>query len=145
MIKEEKSAKSKTYFIYFLLVIALSLFLISWLSGSRDVLKIEKIPVKIKITNVSGLAVENETLNLGNVIYGSSSKKTFEVTNNYGGRIVLELSCEGNISEFLIFEEYVYIEPNETKSVSVSSIVFSNETYGEYSGILEVKFKGAPE
>jgi hypothetical protein len=124
-------------------LIALAIFLFAILSQKAKVLEKKEIPVFVTISNVTGFKVEDQSLDFGRIIYGSSANKKIGVQNNYKFPIVLELNAEGNVSDFLVFDKTTAFEPGEEKQISVSTIIFEKEPYGNYSGKLIVTFKRA--
>ena len=138
-----KGKRKRNFYILSWIVFALSLlflFLVLFFNKS-SVFEKKEIPVSIKISSVTGLKVENESLDFGSIIYGSSGKKKVNIQNNYDFPVLVSFSAEGNASSFLVYEKEILFQPKEKKEVSISTIEFSEEPYGDYSGKLVVLFK----
>lgn len=138
----EKKLKNK-FLIIALILFCLSLVLMT-LSFSKErssIIEKKEIDAFLKIDNVTGLKVGNDSLDFGRIIYGSNAWKTIEVKNNYNFPVKLLLSSEGNISDFLVYDYEISLNSNESKGILISTIIFSNQTYGKYSGKLIILFE----
>lgn len=135
---EADKRRNKIIFVCALFMVVLVLFLISFTSD-KGVLDKQEFPVKLEISNVTGLKVD-ESLDFGKITYGSSGQKTVNVKNNYDFPISLQFSSNGNVSDFLIYEN-VILEPFEEKKITISTVIFRNQSYGNYTGVLAVLFK----
>ena len=141
---EKSVGKSKLYLLVIsLLILSVFLFLLSLFVNSGEILEEKKIATKLSIGNVAGFDVSKEELSFGmisqNVI---SYRNDMVVANNYNFPIKVEFTSEGNITPFLIFENEVYFEPGENKSILVSTVVGNgNQPKGNYSGTMKMIFK----
>lgn len=144
--RKERAVKNREFWAALILIIALVFFLLTFYFKSvSGVLSEKHIDVRFEVSNVTGLKVGSDLLDFGRIIQGSSGSKTIVLSNSYTFPINVEFQATGNVSDFLVYNKNVFLEPNETKSVSISTIVFSNESFGNYSGVLHVKFVRATE
>ena len=137
MAKKDK----KTLIVIFLLIISLVFFLIALLLPKEVYLERKEIPVYINVSSGTGLKVENESLDFGRVIYGASAVKRTYIENNYTFPIRVEFLAEGNVSDLLVYQNEVFLKPKEKKEIGISTIQFSDEPYGLYSGKMIITFK----
>ena len=140
MAKKDRDKLYLTIAVLFIFISLVSLFF-SMYSKREVILDKKEIRCFLKIGSKTGLMVTNESLDFGTIIYGSSAQKTIDLANNYAFPIKLELSAEGNISDFLIYDRKIYLDKLEKKTIYISTITFSNESYGNYSGELIILFK----
>ena len=141
--RNEKKQFKLRPFLFFLMILSLLIFLMSLFWNSSQILDRKEINAKLRISNVTGLQVTNESLDFGRIIYGSNAQKSIKIKNNYNFPIKVEFSVEGNIKPFLIYQKVVYLSPGESKNISVSTITVTDEPYGFYSGEMLVVFKRA--
>ncbi len=135
--------KSKIIFysVIFMFVLSLLLFLIALYINSNVILERREIPATLIVGDTAGFDVNDSLLTFGVITYGTSSQKTLIAENNYDFPIRFEFSVKGNITQFLIFDKVIYLEGGEKKSVSISTIIPSNEEYGIYSGTMIIIIK----
>lgn len=117
-----------------LLIISLVLFLSVIYINSKVVLKKEEIIATLMVGDKAGFDTNNTALTFGMLTSGSGSSRNLIIENNYNFPIKFEFSVEGNIQRFLVFDEVVYLDIGEEKTVSISTIIATNESYGNYSG-----------
>jgi hypothetical protein len=140
-IKSQVKKQNRVFLLIVLLcVIALALFLISFFTDA-SVLEKREIDVRLTIANQTGMKIGNESLDFGRLAYGSSAQKTLDIHNNYDFPIMVEFEAKGDIKNFLIYGRTIYFEPNERKKVGISTIVFSDQPFGNYTGKMAVMFK----
>ncbi len=122
-------------------VISLILFLIA-LSLKPAVLDKKEIPLKLQIGNRTGFDVSKTELNFGLLSSGNSaSRSDVLVKNNYNFSIQLDVNIEGNISSFLIYDNLICLNPGEERNLEFSTVIITNEPYGNYSGKMIILIK----
>ena len=108
---------------------------------TQKLLTKSEIDILLKIDEPAGFAVNGTVLNFGTLPPGTSSFKTLNLTNGYSFPIKVKLSVIGNVSDFLVFENYYFLEEGEVKQVKIKTVEISkNDVYGNYSGNLIVEF-----
>ncbi len=118
----------------------LTLFIISFVNRN-DVLGTKEIPIIVRIGKVGGLAVQNQTLDFGITPLGSSGWKDIKFTNNYNFNVRVDFEVSGEVKDFIIVESPIYLKTGETKEISVATIVFTNQSLGNYTGNFTAIYK----
>ena len=141
MVKSIKNRKN-TLFIWAIVAVCISsgcLLVILYINS----ITLEKYDLyaRLSIGGVTGLDVNSTALIFGRIIYGSNSEKKMILENTYNFPVVYSFEIEGNISDFLIFDREVHLGAGENKTISISTITFSDEEYGDYEGFLKVVVK----
>lgn len=137
----ERKEKNKILIIVFLFVLAVALFIVS-IFDKGEVLDVKEFPVRIELANVTGLKVD-ESLDFGRIIHNANGLKKINIVNNHNFPVVAEFSAEGEVKDFLVYEEKVYFLPLENKTIPIATIIFKNESYKEYFGTLKVVLRRA--
>ena len=125
----------------FLLILSLVMFLSVLYINSKIVLKKEEIIATLMVGDKAGFDTNNTALTFGMITSGSSSSRNLIIENTYNFPIKCEFSVEGDIRRFLVFDEVVYLDIGEEKTVSIGTITATNESYGNYSGKMIVATK----
>jgi len=141
----EIKKRSRIFVVWLILAVSLIVLLVSLYFRPSIILDKKDIPIFLKIGNVTGIRVENESLDFGTITYESSAQKTINLENNYKFPVNIFFSCNGDVCDFLTYDSQVSLSPLEKKQAYFSTIVFSNQTYGNYSGKMQVVFKRAVE
>ena len=115
--------------------------ILSFYTERSSIIEKKEIDAFLEISNVTGLKVGNDSLDFGRIIYNSNAWKTIEIKNNYNFPVKLFLSSDGNISDLLVYDKEISLDSQESKSIFISTLIFTNQTYGEYSGKLTILFK----
>lgn len=138
--------RNKIYLlIVFLLILSVVLFALSLFltSDQGKVLDTKELEASLSIGDHTGFDVSKDRLGFGMITEGSkATREDILVKNNYNFPIYLEFNTEGNISEFLVYNDFIYLEPGEEKNISISTIVIGDEAYGDYIGKFKIVFKG---
>lgn len=124
----------KNKLIILMFVISVVMFLFVLYINSALVLKKEEIIATLMIGDRVGFDINKTALTFGMIASGTNSKRDLIVENNYSFPIEVQFSVKGNIKEFLVFEEVIYLESGENKTISINTITATNEEYGNYSG-----------
>ncbi len=138
----KKEMKNKFYFIVFLLLaLSIFLFLIVFYINSLMVLEKKEIVATLRTGDTAGFDVNTTALTFGTISFGTFSQRSLILENNYDFPLEVEFKVKGNITKFLIFDKFVYLESNEKKSVQISTITLTENDSGNYSGKMIVLFK----
>mgnify|MGYP001569399582 FL=1 len=97
--------------------------------------------LSFSISDRSGFDVNTSALTMGMVRPGDSASRSFLVENNFNFPIDVELYTKGNVSRFIQVERHFSLNNGENKTVSISAVAASNDSYGFYDGKLLVVFK----
>ena len=117
----------------------LTLFILFFLNRN-SVLGMKEIPVIVRIGEVGGLKVTNESLDFGITPLGSSAEKKIKIKNDYVFNIKIDFEVSGEVKDFILFDSPIYLIKGETKEISVSTIVFTNQSLGNYTGNFTATF-----
>ena len=141
-MQKEKN-KKKNLLIWAIVALCISFvgFLISFYIQSSVILEKYEIYASLSIGDIAGMDVNSTALTLGGLIYGSSSGRKITLENNYDFPVVYYFKVEGDISNFLIFDREVHLEPGENKTISISTSTITDEEHGDYDGFLKVVVK----
>ena len=142
MVKKEKNK----FFVWvsILLVFGFLLFLFSIFYNQNKVLEETEIYAIVEITERAGVAVNGTALIFGRLTHGTSSFKNLTFSNHYNFPIYAELSVKGNISDFLLYDSFIYLDSGEQKNITINTIKISEDIpYGIYDGKVIVSFKKA--
>lgn len=127
--------------VMFLFISSLIIFSIMLYLNLTAVLQLMEIPVTLTIGDHAGFDLNTSILTFGMIPYGSNANRKLTIENNYGIPAKFEFSVQGDISEFLILPKDVVLDPDERREISISTITFSNEPYGNYTGTLMIFVK----
>ena len=120
-----------------LFIISLVVFLFSMkvnITGNT-ILQESEFSTSLSLGHIAGFNVSEDALSFGTITLGSvAHRNDLVITNDYGFPIKVEFSVEGDIEDLLIFDRVMYLEPGETSNFNLSTIIFSDEPYGDYSG-----------
>jgi len=137
--KKEKNLRSK--YVYVLLFIFLFIFFIYLFSVlNSEIIYKKKIPAELVIGQFAGFDINKTLLTFGTITALSNSKRQLKLENNYLSPVKFEVDIEGNISDFLIFEDKIYLAPGKNKTFNIIAFA-NNKTSGKYSGNLIITAK----
>jgi hypothetical protein len=138
-----KEKNKKIYFIVFLLLgISILFFLLICYFKSSIVLEKKEFTTSLSIGNSTGFNVTNYSISFGMLSRdNAASRNDISVKNFYEFPIFIEISLEGDIKDLLIYNDRVYLEPNESKNLNFSTIEITNQKLGDYTGIFSLVFK----
>ncbi len=139
---EVKKEKNNFFIVVSLLSLTAVLFLASLFLKQEKILEEVEFPVKFQIAEITGLKVD-ESLDFGRIVHDSMGRKAITIRNYYDFPVEIEFNAEGEVKDYLIFEREIYLEAGESKGFPVSTVVFEDEPYGNYTGILKATFKEA--
>ncbi|MEK6945192.1 MAG: hypothetical protein AABW63_00155 [Nanoarchaeota archaeon] len=118
----------------------LTLFIISFVNRN-DILGTKEIPIIVRIGKVGGLAVQNQTLDFGITPLESSAEKKIKIQNYYNFGVKVDFEVSGQVKDFIVFDSPIYLKKDEMKEISVSTIVFTNQSLGNYTGNFTATYK----
>jgi len=138
----KKEEKNKIIVVTILLIITLAIFILSFFYGGESNLVDEKeIEMRMFVDQFAGFNVTNKTLDFGSLVYDASSDKTLMFRNSRPYSVLAKFSSGGNISDYVILPEDLYLGVNESKNISVRTVkIPENASYGYYNGKLKVYF-----
>jgi len=115
--KKIKKTKKRYIITIILILFILCLFLVYFFIHIKS---IKLIDMKIIVGKNIGFDVTPEYLNFGKVIAGSGSTRTLIISNEYNYNVTANIFIFGKIKEYTqISENYIVVEPKETKSISI--------------------------
>jgi hypothetical protein len=126
-----------------LLMISLVFVIIALNMDSLLSLNTFTIPAKITVGDHHGIDAGTDALGFGNISHGSFGTRNMTISNNYDFPVVFEFNVKGNISDLLLYPESVYLDIEEQKNVTFSTIFAPDNMKGYYSGIVTAKVKKA--
>jgi hypothetical protein len=138
-----QKTKNKIYILVFIfLLFSILLLVFSLIFRSSVILSKKEIPMSLTIGNKTGFNVSKEAISFGTLSNGTSATRDdISIINNYNFEISLEISVEGDIKNFVIYDPIVYLNPKESKNLTFSTITITNESYGFYNGKAVIVFK----
>jgi len=126
--------KNKNYLlIIFLFFISFLIFLFTLYFYSTVILEKKEIITTLSIGNIIAFDLNQTILSFGTIISNASSHKNLIIENNYDFPIKVKFKVEGDIEEFLVFDEIINLEIGEKKIVSINTIPINKDS-GSYSG-----------
>ena len=132
---------------YFVLGISVFAFLISLASYYVNNKIIEKqvfeASMTIKDYAVAGFDMNDSALTFGTVGKGGTSTRRIRIENKHPFPIIVFIEANGDIKDFLNYEEYIRIEQGMTESAAISASAPYDATEGLYSGSVEFLIKSA--
>lgn len=142
--EKSKGKKAFYFFVFLLLGISLLLFILIFYFKSSMVLEKRQISTSLSVGNTTGFNVTTDSISFGKLTRGNAAlRDDVSITNNYDFPIVIEISLDGNIKEFLKYEDEVFLNPNESKNLSFSTIEITDQEEGSYTGVFSFVFKKA--
>ncbi|MBS3094267.1 hypothetical protein J4474_01245 [Candidatus Pacearchaeota archaeon] len=133
--------KRKNKLIVILLILSLMIFLTGFYIKSIVLLEKMEIPTTLTVGDKIGFDTDTSVLTFGIIKPGSVGNREIFLENNYTFPIKVEFRVEGDIKRFLLFENIVYLNSGENKTISISTIKPTENDYGNYSGKLIVAIK----
>ena len=123
-------------------VFAGAVFLFLAISSNIDVvLDEQEFDVFLEVGDVAGFYLGSNSLDFGRIVPGSSGTRKILLENNYNFPINVFISSSGEVEQFLNFDEVVYLDVGESKSLSFVVDIPRGSLYGEYFGKVFVKIK----
>ena len=128
-MKRENKIYFFVFFMFFLCLFSFAIYL-KYIS----VLERIEIVTNLKVGDIPGFDVDTDVLAFGTIAVGTSSKRTLTIENDYDFPIKAEFSVEGDIEEFLVFDEVIFLDVGESKDVDIRTIILVEDKQGNYSG-----------
>ncbi len=133
-----KKIKLTTFIIILLVLILLTTTL--YLNYKSKV-KIQEIPINIKVADYLGFNVDTSSLNFGTVLSPSSASRYINITNNNSYQTSVELTVFGNLKKFITISNNNFIlNQNDNKVVYINISIPANMQFGDYTSILKIKY-----
>jgi len=100
---------------------------------------IKEFDASMETGRIIGFDINSSALTFGRVPPGSASKREIIITNDQDKPSKIILKIEGDIAQFVVFEEnYVILQPQETKKINVFATAPLNIENEKYSGRVKV-------
>ena len=131
---------------YVLFVISLVIFLFSIISFFvyNKALDSYDFYTNVNVTlERGGFDLNNTALTFGMVALKGSSTRDLVLNNSYSFPVIISLEAEGEIEQFLSFQKFTIVEPNEEISIPISIIIPGNTVLGMYEGNIKAEIKRA--
>jgi E3 ubiquitin-protein ligase DOA10 len=130
---------SKKLFLLLTIIVLFSIAVVSLYYNFFIILKVESVPIFLNSSgNVVSFDTSNDVLNFASVPVGAAARKTITLTNTYGFPISVIIKVEGPISDFLEFENSLFLEFESSTAVD---IIARPTREGNFEGTLFVYFK----
>lgn len=128
------------YLIVGIFALAVIVLALAFFVPQEKILSETELNVRLIVSNKTGFNVTNDTLDFGKLAAYTSGSKKIILSNNFERRVKVLLSARGNVSDFLVFDEVLYIASGETLNYTIYTKEISDEAFGKYSGTLLVQF-----
>ena len=129
------------YIAIFIFVLSIALLLFTLYIKSAVVLEKKEVIATLRVGNIAGFDANASALTFGTITPHSGSYRNLTIENNYEFPIKVEFYAKGNITEFLLFDKFIYLDVEEKKSVKIETIVLNDEKQGSYSGKMIIVMK----
>ena len=130
-----------------IILMSIIFFLVALNLDSFLILQKQEIPVSVRISNYTAINItkDSDILSLGTVKKGTSAgPRNISIENSRNFPTIVEIEIKGDIAPLLIFDKVIYLEAKENREFSISTKFIEDEKFGDYSGILIIKFKKNP-
>lgn len=132
--------KKNKFYLYISILIITAIFL-EVLVNSRITLERKEIITTLKVGEVASFDLNQTALTFGTLYPGLSSSRNLTIENSYDFPIIFEFKANGKIKKFLTFDEIIFLDSGEKKSISIRAKIPEGENYGNYSGKIIVNIK----
>jgi hypothetical protein len=119
-----------------LFLILFSLFLLNYVSLEK-----KEIDLQLKIGEIAAFNLDKNIFSFGTITPNVTSSREIVLENNYTFPIKVNFEIKGEIKRFILFENFIQLKSNETKTIKLETIYPVKEDFGEYFGKLIVLFK----
>lgn len=140
-MKTKKKAKANRKLVIGIFAVSVVLLLVAFFLNSAVVLEKKEIPSSLTVSDRASFELNKEALTFGKITPGSSSQRDLQIQNTRDFPIRVEFESVGNITKFLSFEKSVRLDVGEVAFERINAIVPSNQSYGDYSGVMVVTIK----
>jgi len=107
------------------------------IAPNRQVIKTSFI-----VSDKVGFDLNKNELTFGSIQPGGTSSRALTIQNNFNRDIIVTLNSEGNIKDYLTVSENDFVlRPNEQKNVTFTAFSYKNQSYGNYTGKINIIFK----
>ena len=133
--KSRRKQRTKlSYLAVIILVLSLVALLFSLYLFQKQIIDRGEVFASMIIGDSAGFDLNLTALTFGRVIPGSSSDRRLTMNNAYPFPVILEFSSEGDITEFLTYNETVYVAPYESKNITFLVKAPLDAKKGVYTG-----------
>jgi len=141
MTKKERGNK-KIFLIATLLVVSAIIFLLTVFLNNEKIVNETRIPISVEVSDVTGLKVE-ESLDFGRLVPGSSAGKKITINNSFEFPVTAYFETSGEIKNLILIQSPIQFNSAEGKEISVSAVIPQNQTSGNYTGEMIIRFVAA--
>jgi hypothetical protein len=135
-----KKRINKFYFVILLFLLSFLILFLSFIFSQKTVYE-KEIPLKLEIGENGGLDLNLTTLSFGTITPSINYKRELIIENDYLFPLLFEFDVTGDIKNFLIYDDKIYLESGEIKKVTITAFSFSDEEKGNYSGKMIITAK----
>jgi len=94
------------------------------------------------VSDFVGIDASRDSLRFGAVTPGGTSKRNITISNTRTYGLRTNIMATGNLSPMVKFSDnYFWLEPNESRTVSLMAFVPSDAAQGTYNGTIKFYFK----
>jgi len=142
---QRKKIKNKKYFVnwlIFIFLILIFIYLVYIQINNIFILDNIKIYTEAILGDKPGFDLNKTALTFGRVVPGNSASRGISIKNNFDKKIMVSITSEGEISDFLSVSENEFILiPNEERNISFSVLFPKGSEMKKYKGWIEIKLK----
>jgi len=107
------------------------------IAPNRQVIKTSFI-----VSDKVGFDLNKNELTFGSIQPGGTASRALTIQNNFNRDIMITLNSEGNIKDYLTVSENDFVlRPSEQKNVTFTAFSYKNQSYGNYTGKINIIFK----
>jgi hypothetical protein len=102
----------------------------------------QSVKTSFMVSEKVGFDLNKNELTFGSMQPGGSASRALTLENTFNREIIITLNAEGNIKDYLIASENDFIlKPNEKKNITITAFSYKNQSYGNYTGKINIIFK----
>lgn len=129
----------KKFFLLLTIIVLFSISTVLLYYNFFIILKVESVPVFLNSSEkIASFDTSTDVLNFASVPVNAVSKKTIILSNEYSFPVEASIKVKGEISEFLEFQNNLFLEPNSSKELEIIARPLES---GFFEGFLFVYFK----
>jgi hypothetical protein len=136
----KRKAKNSFWNIFLLVV-----FVVAGVALIASLVKVpnsQVIKTSFIVSDKVGFDLNKNELTFGSIQPGGTASRALTIQNNFNQDIIITLNSEGNIRDYLIASENDFtLRPNEKKNVTFTVFSYKNQSYGNYTGKINIIFK----
>ena len=97
--------------------------------------------VSVNVSDKIGFDLNDSALTFGNVIKGSSARRSIVFSNDYSFPVSVEVSVQGEIEEIISSDKVIFFEAGEVENIPFVVTPNENMPDGFYSGNVTLTIK----